>query len=150
MPEIHVHVSNPQTPNVSPSEHQPPLTPTVPVSQPSTVPAAQAVEVIDLTDLPSTDEEDNDDIVYPLIQDLLASLDQQYPGVQYMQYNQRLVDAGFSRVNQIRDCRRTRHILLALSIPAAIVDQIIPHARRLQRHTEKQPVDVQGIKKEND
>jgi hypothetical protein len=122
------------------------------IPQPSVVPtniSTQPVDVIDLTDLPST-EEDNDDIVYPLVQDVLVYLDQRYPGVQYMQYNQRLVDAGFSRVNQIHDCRRTRHIFHALLIPAVVADEIICRARRFQRSAEKQPAEILGIKKEED
>jgi hypothetical protein len=164
-PEIHVHVSNPlQTANapppavqLPPPAAQPPVTqlppPTSAPNPPSTTPTyapVPAVDVIDLTDLPSSDEEGDDDIVYPLIQDLLAELDQRYPGVQYVQYNQRMLEAGFSRVNQIRDCRRTRHILLHLSIPPTVVDQIVSRARRLQRRSEKQPADVQAIKKEED
>ena len=109
-----------------------------------------AVDVIDLTDLPSSDGEDNEGITYPLIQDLLVDLDQRYPGVQYTQYGERMLEAGFSRVNQLRDCRRTRHILLHLMVPPIVIDQIISNARRWQRRHEKQPNDTQTVKMEED
>lgn len=111
--------------------------------------STSATDVIDLTNLPSSDGDD-DDIAYPLIQELLEDLDQRYPGVQYIQYNPRLLEAGFSRVNQLRDCRRTRHMLLQLLVPPMVVDQVISCARHLQHHSEKQPANMWAIKKEED
>jgi len=108
---------------------------------------APAIDIIDLTNLPSSDE-DNTDIMYPLVNDLLTELDRRYPGTQYMQYGQRMLEAGFSRVNQVRDSRRTRQILLNLLIPPIVTDHIISHSRRLQRRAEKQSADLQNIKRE--
>lgn len=139
-PEIHVHVTNPNPP---PSMPPPPsITPTH-VHTP-------ILDIIDLTDLPTSDEEDNDDILYPRIEELLSQLDQRYPGVNYMQYHQRMLEFGFSRINQIRESQRTRNILLHLEIPLVVIDQIILRARRLQRRCEKQCADSVAIKMEID
>ena len=108
------------------------------------------LDVIDLTDLPTSDEDDDDNIVYPRIEELLLQLDQRYPGVNYMQYHQMMLDSGFSRVNQIWDSRRTRGILLHLRIPPIAADQIISRAQRLQRQSEKQHADPVTIKMETD
>lgn len=116
---------------------------------PTHVPAPFA-DIIDLPDVPTSDEECDDSIVYPLVQDLLIQLDLRYPGTDYSQYSQIMVAAGFSRVDQIRDSRRTRAILIhQLAIPTMVVDQIISHARHLQRKTEKMPANVQVIKSED-
>jgi len=151
-PEIHVHVSNPPTTAAPPPPPPPPVLPmdtyNPPPITPSRVPAP-AVDIIDLTDLPSSDEDDDDNIIYPLVLDLLAELDQRYPGVQYMQYSQRMLEAGFSRVNQIRDSRRTRQVLLNIAIPPVVVNQIISRAQRLQRRSEKQSADMQTVKMED-
>jgi hypothetical protein len=127
-PEIHLHVSNPQIPNVFPlaplhlfaqrQDIPPPVPshafiqlPTIPLQHPFTeatdtpapnVPTqvpAPVLNVIDLTDLLTSDVEDNDNednIPYPLIRDLLMELNRHYSSVQYIQYSQRMVEAGFS------------------------------------------------------
>ena len=109
--------------------------------------SAPPTDVIDLTDLPSSDE---NEIVYPVIQEVLVSLDNDFPGVRYMQYHQRMLNAGFSRAGQLRDNRRIRTLLQNLSIPPLVLTQIFSRARHFQRRSEKQPADVPAIKKEDD
>lgn len=87
--------------------------------------------VIDLTG------EDDPDIVYPSISELLAELDETMPALRISQYEDRLFTAGFRHVHQIIDTPAVHAMLENLGIPIGVVEEIIDRASRMTRRAAK-------------
>jgi hypothetical protein len=95
--------------------------------------SVQPIPVIDLTE----ETEDDSNIAYPSIGELLNELDEVLPVLEVLQYEDRLLTAGFNNVHQIVDTPAVHTVLENLGVPAGAVEEIIDRAARMTRRTAK-------------
>ena len=85
-----------------------------------------------------TGEVENDpDIIYPSVSELIAELDELVLVLRFPQYEDRFLTAGFRYIHLIANTPVVRATLSNLGIPIGIVEEIVDRAGRMMRRVAK-------------
>ncbi|KAK7029436.1 hypothetical protein VNI00_014568 [Paramarasmius palmivorus] len=125
-PAMHFHFNGFQVSPTWPSSRSSPLT------DRTTSAVGKTNAVVDLTE----DSEDDDSVEYPLVEELLIDLDQDYPDSNFLQYADQLRNKGLTRVNALSTLSPA-FFTDFIGMPADDVDRFVSQAQTLVRWARK-------------